>query len=150
MRADIILADSVQAADGKLHALGIGWRVLTVAGLPARHDRIGLGLVLRLEPPDPARQTLAVRLRGPDGRDRTLGSGADGNELRAIQIPFEARGTGERTVTIALNLDGLVFDAEGAHTLGVEVGGLALGEATFLVQRGSTPPPSDRPTGVYL
>lgn len=149
MRADIILADSVQAADGKLHALGIGWRVLTVGGLPARHDRIGLGLVLRLEPADPARQTLAVRLRGPDGHDRALGS-TDGNELRAIQIPFDARGTGERTVTIALNLDGLVFDAEGAHTLGVEVGGLALGEATFLVQRGGTPAPPDRPTGVYL
>ena len=150
MRADIILADSVQAADGKLHALGIGWGVLTVGGLPARHDRIGLGLVVRLEPADGARHTLAVRLRGPDGRDRALGKAPDGNELRAIQIPFEARGSGERTVTIALNLDGLVFDAEGAHTLGVEVGGLALGEATFVVHRSSGAAAPDHGTGIYL
>jgi hypothetical protein len=151
MQAEVFLADTVHAADGKLHALGIGWRVLTVQGFPARHDRIGLGIVVHLRSDDGPAHTMAVRLRDPDGRDRALGRDAEGHELRALQLPFEARGGGERTATFALNLDGLVFDRAGGHTLAIEVDGHAMAEVGFQVRRaGDGNEPTDHATGVYL
>ena len=41
MQIDAFLSDSVQAAGGKLHALGIGWQVIQASSFPVRHDRIG-------------------------------------------------------------------------------------------------------------
>jgi len=45
---DAFLADSVASVQGKLYALGAGWNRISVALFPARHDRIGIGLLFRL------------------------------------------------------------------------------------------------------
>ena len=35
MQVESFLADTVQASDGKLHALGMGWRVIQASAFPA-------------------------------------------------------------------------------------------------------------------
>jgi len=144
------LADSVQAAGGKLSALGIGWGVLSVGQLPARHDRLGVGLIVRLDPEDGGRRRLELRLLDPDGDDRPLGRGGSGEDLKMLGFPFDAGGSGERTATIAINLDGLVFDREGSHTIVVSVDGLEASRLSFRVQRTAAPPTADYGGGAYL
>ncbi len=45
---DAFLADSVASVQGKLYALGAGWNRIAVALFPARHDRVGIGLLVRI------------------------------------------------------------------------------------------------------
>jgi hypothetical protein len=143
MEVDAFLADSVQAAGGKLHALGIGWRVIQASAFPARHDRIGLGLLVRTEPSEAGAHTLGVSLIDPSGTPRPFGEGTS----------FEARFVspeGEGTATLALNLDGLVFDTEGDHTIVLAIDGRESVRLPFRVQTRPEPPPSEFRTGVYL
>ena len=150
MQVQGFLADSVQAAGGKLSALGIGWAVLSVQQLPARHDRVGIGLIVTFEPEEAGRRRLELRLLDPEGRDRPLGRDASGGELRALAFPFDTGPGGERTATVAINLDGLVFDAEGPHTLVVSVDGLEARRLPFRVQRTPAPPMTEQRSGTYL
>ena len=76
---DGFLADSVAAVQGKLYALGAGWNVITAALFPARHDRIGIGLLFRLPAGSPhASRSFELRLVGPGDDEQVLGSGPDG------------------------------------------------------------------------
>lgn len=43
-----LLADAVQVLQGKLYVLGGGWNTLFVAGFPARHPSLGVGLRVRV------------------------------------------------------------------------------------------------------
>ena len=66
---------------------------------------------------------------------------------------FEARFVspdGEGTATLALNLDGLVFEAEGDHTIVLAIDGRESARLPFRVQTRPEPPPSEFRTGVYL
>ena len=76
---DAFLADSVASVQGKLYALGAGWNRIAVALFPARHDRVGIGLLFRV----PAGSTVEprrfeLRLLGPSNDDLELGSSPDG------------------------------------------------------------------------
>jgi hypothetical protein len=48
MKVRAFLADSVQSVDGKLYVLGAGWNRLAAGGFPARHDRVGIGVLLTI------------------------------------------------------------------------------------------------------
>jgi hypothetical protein len=67
MEIEAFLADSVQASGGKLHALGIGWRVIQAPAIPARHDRIGIGLIVRTVAAEAGHHTLTLSLLDPEG-----------------------------------------------------------------------------------
>ena len=134
MEVDAFLADSVQAAGGKLHALGIGWQVIQAPSFPVRHDRIGLGLVAH---------TLTLSLLDPAGAPRLFG------DRPTFEASF-ASPDGEGTATLALNLDGLVFETEGAHTLVLGIDGTEAVRLPFRVQTRPEPPASEHRTGVYL
>jgi len=143
MEVDAFLADSVQAAGGKLHALGIGWRVIQASAIPARHDRIGIGLIVRTAAAEAGQHTLTLSLLGPDGGARAFGAGG----------PLEAAFTspaGQGTATLALNVDGLVFEAEGEHIFVVAIDGAEATRLPFRVQTAPEPPVSEFRTGVYL
>ena len=150
MDVDVFLADSVQAAGGKLSALGIGWRVLSVGSLPARHDRIGLGVMVRLGPADAPSHRLELRLLDPNGRERALGKAPDGSDIATLQAPFDVAGPGERTATFAMNLDGVVFEHEGAYTFAIGVDGLEGARLVFDVQTRPGPTTTEYRGGVYL
>lgn len=143
MRTDAFLADAVQAGGGKLNALGIGWHVLQVGGFPARHDRIGIGITVRTSPAEAGAHTLTISLLGPDGAARPLGDGT------SLQAPFSTP-PGDGSATLALNLDGLVFETAGVHTFVLAVDDREAVKMTFTVQTTPAPPPGEVRTGVYL
>ena len=144
MRADAFLADAVQASGGKLHALGVGWSVLRVGGFPARHDRVGIGVTVRTAPAEAGAHTLTVSLLGPDGTARPLGEGVD------LQAGF-ATPPGQGSATLALNLDGLVFEAEGEHTFVLAVDERESVRLSFVVQAAPAPaPPTETGSTGYL
>jgi hypothetical protein len=143
MRTDAFLADAVQATGGKLHALGIGWGVLQVSGVPARHDRVGIGVTVRTAPAEAGHHTLTLSLLGPDGDARPLGSGT------SLQARF-ATPRGDGSAQLALNLDGLVFEAEGEHTFVLAIDDRESARLPFRVQTAPEPPPAEVRTGVYL
>src|SRR5437773_9648882 len=110
MDIEALLADAVQASGGKLHALGIGWQVIQTTAFPARHDRVGIGLIVRTVAAEAGQHTLTLTLLDPEGAARAFGPRA----------PLEACSTspnGPRSATLALNLDGLVFVTEGEHAV---------------------------------
>ncbi len=150
MEVEAFLADAVQAAGGKLSALGIGWQVLSAPGFPVRHDRIGIGVLVRLpEGEEAGTHRLSVRLLGPDGEPRPLGRAPDGTEVRELAAPFEVRGS-PGSATFALNFDGLVFEAPGGYAFSIEVDGVERKRLAFRVQRQPAPEPAEVRSGGYL
>ena len=143
MEVEAFLADSVQASGGKLHALGIGWRVIQAPAIPARHDRIGIGLIVRTVAAEAGQHTLTLTLLDPAGAARAFGAGGP------LQATF-ASPDGQGTATLALNLDGLVFESEGEHTFVLAIDGTETTRLPFRVQTTPEPPVSEFRTGVYL
>lgn len=135
MQIDAFLADSVVQADGKLFALGAGWDRLNVQSFPARHSRLSLGILVTLPFTDETvAQELTIRFEDADGKVLTFGGqppepGAPDNRPRQItarlpQTSLDEDAPGdERTITMAVNLDGLVFDAPGRYRFVIEMPG---------------------------
>src|SRR2546423_15175073 len=67
MDIEAFLADAVQASGGKLHALGIVWQVIQTTAFPARHDRVGIGLIVRAVAAEAGEHTCRFRLLEPEG-----------------------------------------------------------------------------------
>lgn len=149
MEVDAFLADSVQAAGGKLHALGVGWRVLRAQTLPTRHDRVGIGVMVRTSPDEAGSHKLTVTLTDPDGEPLAFGTGPGGQARMGLDLPFTAPG-GEGTATLALNLDGLVFEREGPYAFVLSVDGTEHARLPFRLQTKPEPPATEYRTGVYL
>jgi hypothetical protein len=152
VRIEAFLADAVQAVGGKLSALGVGWNTLSAPRFPARHDRVALGVIVRI-PPEETRtgHRLQVTLRDPNDALRPLGRGSDGNPLTALNAPFSVRPTEmEATATFALNFDGLVFEGPGTHTFVLSVDGTEHERLPFRVQTPPAPPPVEHRAGGYL
>jgi hypothetical protein len=144
VEVDAFLADSVQASGGKLHALGIGWRAIVVQGLPARHDRVGIGVLIRTAPAESGPHRLRLSLVGPGGTPHPFAPG-DGSLDAGFQAP-----AGDGTTTLALNLDGIVFPAEGAYTFVLGVDDREVARLDFRVQTKPEPPAAEVRTGMYL
>jgi len=120
---DGFLADSVAAVQGKLYALGAGWNRIGVAQFPARHDRVGIGLLFRVPAGAPAEpRRFELRLIGPDGLEQTLAAGPEG-PINRIGGEFTAGGGEEQIVPIALNLNGLALPGAGAYRIVISIQG---------------------------
>jgi hypothetical protein len=120
---DGFLADSVTSVQGKLYALGAGWNRIGVARFPARHDRVGIGLLFRIPAGASAEpRRFELRVIGPDGRELTLGAGPEG-PINRIGGEFTAGGAEEQIVPIALNLNGLTLPATGGYHVVVSIQG---------------------------
>ena len=152
---DAFLADSVASVQGKLYALGAGWNRIAVALFPARHDRVGIGLLFRVRAGSPAEpRRFELRLIGPAGEELTLGSGSEG-PVNRIGGEFTAGGADEQIVPIALNLNGLALPAAGAYRVmismqGEDVKTLPFTVQTLAAQPRHDPPPTTTGTAGYL
>ena len=134
IEVDAFLADSVTSVQGKLYALGAGWNRIGVAQFPARHDRIGIGLLFRVPAGSPAEpRRFDVRLTGPQGQDVMLGAGQDG-PVNRISGEFTAGGEQEQIVPIALNLNGLALPSPGEYRFVVQIRGEDAKVLPFTVQ----------------
>jgi hypothetical protein len=140
---DAFLADAVEKAGGKLSALGAGWDQLSAQSFPARHPRVSMGVLLTLPYVDPAPQhDLDVHLEDADGNVLPLGrpAGAGGGQTAQrirVQVPA-TRPQGlapgdERTVSLALNLDGLVFQQPGRYRFVLSMDGTVVKHLGFRV-----------------
>jgi uncharacterized protein DUF6941 len=130
---DGFLADSVASVQGKLYALGAGWNRIGVAQFPARHDRVGIGLLFRVPAGAAAEpRRFELRLLGPDERELTLGTGPEG-AINRIGGEFTAGGAEEQIVPIALNLNGLALPATGTYRVVVSVQGADAKTLAFTV-----------------
>lgn len=153
MEVDAFLADSVVAVQGKLYALGVGWNRIVVPTFPARHDRIGIGLLFRL----PAgtrneRRRFDLRVEGPDGGEIQLGTGSGGIGGR-LGGEFTAGAADEQIVPIALNLNGMPLTAAGDYRFVVSFGGDDVKVLPFSVTQISSAPSTEPPatgTAGYL
>src|SRR5438128_8373688 len=85
MDIEAFLADAVQASGGKLHALGIGWQVIQTTAFPARHDRIGIGLIVRTVAAEAGQHTLTLTLLDPEG-EHTFVLAIDGSERTRLRF----------------------------------------------------------------
>ncbi len=90
-----------------------------------------------------------LSLTGPGGRPRPFGADPDGKPRSGLELPFTAP-DGEGTVTLALNLDGLVFEDEGSYAFVLSVDGVEHARLPFSLQTKSEPPSTGYGTGVYL
>src|SRR5438874_9962193 len=124
MDIEAFLADAVQASGGKLHALGIGWQVIQTTAFPARHDRVGIGLIVRTVAAEAGQHTLTLTLLDPEGAAPAFAPRG------ALDPPLPAP-HGPATPPPALTLDRMVVQPEG--------------ERTFVVARVASEPTRLRP-----
>jgi len=146
VEVDAFLADSVVAVQGKLYALGVGWNRIAVPAFPARHDRIGIGLLFRLPRGTPnERRRFEIRIDGPGGQEIRLGAGPDGAQGGRLGGEFTAGSADEQIVPIALNLNGMPLAAPGDYRFVVSLGGEDLKALPFRVAQLATAPASEPP-----
>jgi hypothetical protein len=134
MRVVALTADSVVVAEGKLFVQGGGWDQINALGLPTRHPRIGIGVLIRVPYTETNIQhAFDLRLEDPDGKEVPLGDAPPGatkdGKVRRVGGQFTVGrppmlGAGdEQVVPIAVNLDGLTFTAIGTHRIVLAVDG---------------------------
>jgi hypothetical protein len=139
---DGFLADSVVGVQGKLYVLGAGWNRITAALFPARHDRVGIGLLFRIPAGTKQRsRRFELRVIGPEGEPLVLGSAAEG-PVNTIAGEFTAGGPEEQVIPLALNLNGLGLPKPGAYRIEISLDERMLKTLPFHVQ-----PLAERPSG---
>ena len=153
MDVEAFLADSVVVAEGKLYAQGAGWNMINVNVLPAQHARIGIGLVI----PVPYTETnqehaFSLHLETEDGEQLPLGDAPPGMDspdgrMRRIEGVFNMGrpptlvAGDEQVIPLAINLNGLPFEAAGRYTFVVQVDGEEVKRLPFRVQPARFGPP---------
>lgn len=149
VQVDAFLADSVATADGKLYVQGGGWNRLTASLFPAVHDRIAIGLLIRISAGAAGSHRFELRMLGPKDDELKLGDSQDGPVNR---IGGEIRtGTGEdQLVPVAINLNGLTLAGPGDYRFVVSVDGSDVKTLPFRVQSAASQEASSTGTAGYL
>ena len=152
MKTRAFLADSVQGVEGKLYVLGAGWNRLAAGGFPARHDRVGIGVIITLEDGDAGEHNLELSLLGTDDQPMALFADAAGTEQFALHATFASQapndGFSDVVVPMALNIDGLTFPEPGTFTFSVRVDGDERERLSFRVDlAGAAAAPDGAPGG---
>lgn len=127
-----LLADAVQASQGKLFILGGGWDVLTVRSLPARHPSMGIGLRVRVPWGWPGESVrLDVELQDEDGKSVLPSSLSAPVPVRRPDHLPEGQ---DLTVVRALTFTNLVFRSEGGYSFVISIDGEVKERLRFLVR----------------
>jgi hypothetical protein len=137
LRADLVLADSVAAAEGKLYIQGGGWNFLAAPSFPFRQSRLGIGLIMHV-PYTATSEQHDWRLRIQDGdgtpiplADAPPGVQPDTPEGKITQVagrfalgrpPLLPQGA-EQIVCFAMNIDGISIPQPGEYSAIVTVDG---------------------------
>lgn len=143
---EAFLADSVVNSDGKLYVQGGGWNVIHTTTLPFRQPRIGIAVIIRVpyQLATSEAHKFEVRLEDADGTllslaDAPPGAHVPDGKIRRIGGDFPiGRPPGvlpgdEQSVAIAVNLDGLQFEREGAYRFAISIDGRDLRQLRFRI-----------------
>jgi hypothetical protein len=146
VEVDAFLCDSIAAAEGKLYAQGAGWNTIFSPAFPARHTRVGIGVLIRV-PYTETNQAhhFEIRLESSDGQpialgDAPPGSASEDGRLYAVSgefnigrppliIPGESQ-----MVPLAINLDGLTFARSDSYSFTISIDGTELKRLTLRLQ----------------
>lgn len=134
MEIDAFLADSAEALQGKIYALGAGWSAIYATAFPVTHPRVAVGVIIRV-PYTATNQEHRVNLKlvdfdsnsiplglqvGPDGQPTPVhGIGAQFNVGRPPLLPAGD----EQVVALAMTIDGLQIPKPDMYTWVIEVDG---------------------------
>ena len=128
-----LLADAVQAANGKLFILGGGWDSLWVSQFPARHPTLGIGVRVRVPWTWADRQvTLSVELQDEDG-----GSIIARGPLTHTFMVSRPRGLPEGTdigLVRAFAVNNLLFEKAGGYSFVISVNDVVRDRLRFTVR----------------
>lgn len=136
MDIDAFLADSAEAVQGKIYALGIGWNTIFGGAFPVTHRRIAVAMTIHV-PYTATNQmhTVSLHLETADGVKVPIGvkppeaPGGDpevvlemGGQFNVGRPPMLPAGD-EQIVPLAMTVDGLTFDAPGMYSWVVSIDG---------------------------
>jgi hypothetical protein len=135
MEIDAFLCDSIASAEGKLYAQGAGWNTIFAQSFPARHSRVGIGVLIRV-PYTATNQPhrFEVRLEDSDGHQVAIVAAppgvpsedgklyAIGGEFNVGRPPLLPPGE-EQMVPLAMNIDGIEFDHPDAYAFVISIDG---------------------------
>ena len=146
LTAELLLADSVAVAEGKLYVQGGGWNAIRAEGLPVRHSRLGVAIVLHVpyRLADNTSRAFSLRIEDEDANPLTLatqqpGGGGEARTVTAVEGNFTAgRPAGlhpgdSQQLPMAINLDGLVFHRPGLYFVRLAIAGEDVRSASFRV-----------------
>lgn len=136
IEVDAFLCDSIESTGGKLYALGAGWNAITAGAFPARHGRIGIGLVMRV--PYTATNQMhefVVYIRSEDGATLPLGDAGPETDPRTVEDGKVVKVGGQfnvgrpptlspgddQVVPVALQFDGVEFPNPGRYEVVVQI-----------------------------
>ena len=149
IEVDGFLADSVVVAEGKIYVQGAGWNVINAVRLPAQHDRIGIGFVVRV-PYTATNQDHAFEVRledadanrltfgdNPEGEGRVEGLGGQFNVGR----PPTLKPGDEQVVPFAVNINALPLEKAGNYRFVISIDGQDIKELPFRVMLIQQPKP---------
>ncbi len=130
----VMLADSSEAFNGKIYALGAGWNVLRLP-LPVSYAfSVCLGLDVAWGETN-SRHALGVAFEDPDGKQM-------GDEFTAEfeqgRPPGSTQGQDQRVVLSLATQQN--FETAGPHALVVKIGGQEIGRTRFYVVNTPLPP----------
>lgn len=130
----VMLADSSEAFNGKIYALGAGWNMLRLPLPVAWGFSVCLGLDVEWGETN-TRHTLGVSFEDPDGN--TMGDEFTA-EFEQGRPPGSAVGQDQRVVLSLATQQN--FESAGPHALVVKIGGQEIGRTRFYVMNTPLPP----------
>lgn len=136
---DAFLADSAAAVEGKIYAQGAGWNIIHAATVPTRHDRVGIGFVVRVPYTSTNQEhKFELRLEDADGARLPFGDNPSGEgKIEAWGAQFNVgrpptlKPGDEQVVPFALNIDGLLFEKAGNYRFVISIDGEDIKELPF-------------------
>ena len=134
-----LLADAVQAVQGKLFVLGGGWDTLWVQDVPARHPSLAIGLRLRV-PISWAEERIRLSLELQDADGHSMLPQALVQEIRLPRGQPVSASVTDFGLIRSFTLNNLVFEKEGGHSFVISVNDEPVSRLRFTVSKRPTPP----------
>jgi len=128
-----MLADAVQAVQGKLNVLGGGWDTLYVSGFPARHPSLAIALRLRV----PWTMTGTTVNLGVELQDADGSSMLPGGQLRHAVTVARKEGEMDRPdigVVRSFTINNLTFAAPGDFSFVISIDDDVINRLRFAVR----------------
>lgn len=153
MQVNAFLADSAEAVEGKIYALGIGWNTIHARAFPVIHPRVAIGVIIHV-PYTATNQMhrITLHLQTQDQVRVPLGErpSADGEGLDVVgelsgqfnvgRPPLLPPGD-EQVVALAMTINGLRFTKPDLYSWVISIDGAEVRRLPMRVQQLVEPGP---------
>jgi len=145
VQIDAFLADSVVTAEGKLFVQGAGWDNINAPGFPYAHDRVGIGMLIRVPYTATNREhRFVISLEDEDGHEMPVADAppdvdSPDGKIRRIEGAFNVGrpptlvAGDDQLIPMALNFNGLPFERPAGYTFVIEIDGTEAKRLPFRV-----------------